>query len=85
VAGLQASSTYSKLERECGTTGCSDREHLDAINRGKSLQTVADIGLIIGIGGAVTSGALFYFGIAGSETAVSVVKGGGVFRYRGQF
>jgi hypothetical protein len=52
VAGVSAKSVHDDLEAECGAADCSDSEHQDDASRGKTLQTVANVGLVVGLAGA---------------------------------
>lgn len=74
VAGLGAQGVHDELEAECGKVPCLDAKHRDDADRGHSLQTVANVGLVVGIVGAAASGALFYFGYrdATSEPTVGL-------------
>ena len=55
VAGSMSKSTYSTLEKECGAGPCA-ASHADEISSGKTQQTLANVGLIVGAVG-VAAGA----------------------------
>jgi hypothetical protein len=61
VAGLQARSTYNRLQAEC-PLGCSDSAHRSAADNGRTQQTVANVGLALGIAGTLTAATLLYLG-----------------------
>jgi hypothetical protein len=86
VAGLSAKSAYHELEQDCGGARCSDSQHQSDVERGKTWQTIANVGLIAGGVGAVTGGALLYFGYRdANHTALALVPGGAVLTTRGKF
>jgi hypothetical protein len=86
VTGLMAKSTFDKLDSEC-KGGCSDAGHLGDIDHGKSLQTTANIGLVLGLVGLGTGVTLVVLGSGkGNEgTSVSLSNGGGSVWYAGHF
>jgi hypothetical protein len=87
VGGLEARSAYNELKHECGANPCSDNAHQQLVDRGKSWQTVANVGLVVGGVGAAASGTLLYFGYRGGNTSVAVapVDGGALLCGRGRF
>lgn len=87
LSGLEAKSTNDSLAREC-SRGCSDNEHLEAIDHGKTMQTLANVGLVVGVVGAAASGTLLFLGFSGGgETgaSASVTPFGAELGYRGRF
>jgi hypothetical protein len=87
VAGLSAKSVHDDLEADC-PNGCDDGAHRDDASRGKTLQTTANVGLIVGVLGAAGGATLLFLGRPASPEAsasVSVAPGGGVLSYRGRF
>ena len=87
AAGLEARSAYRSLEEDC-PGGCSDRDHLDDIERGRSLQTIANVGLAVGTAGILAGGALLYFGFSeddGRGVAIDFTPGGARAAYRARF
>jgi len=73
VAGLQARSTYSKLQTEC-PSGCSDAAHRSDASKGSTYQTVANVGLGLGIAGTLTGATLVYLGVTRGKTATPSVE-----------
>ncbi len=86
IAGLMAKNTFDKLDTEC-PSGCSDRAHLDDIDRGKSLQTTANVGLAVGVLGVGAGAALVILGASTDKEgpSVSFSKTGATFSYNGRF
>ncbi len=86
--GLSAKRTYDDLNRECGAAGCADSAHRNAIDRGKSLQTAANVGLVVGAVGVATGTTLFVVGLSkrpDSGVSAAVAPGGGTVVYHGTF
>jgi len=63
VAGLKARSDYNQLHADCPTR-CSDAAHRNQANEGKTLQTVANVGLGVGLAGTLAGTALLYWGFS---------------------
>jgi hypothetical protein len=61
VFGLLSNGTHSDLEAACGPRPCPPG-HEDEISRGKTQQTIANIGLVIGAIGAAAAVTLFVVG-----------------------
>ena len=57
VAGSMSKSTYSTLEKECGAGPCA-ASHADEISSGKTQQTLANVGLIVGAVGVAAGATL---------------------------
>jgi hypothetical protein len=53
IGGAQGNSKFATLEKECGTTRCTDPKYADVVDSGKTLDLVANIGLGIGVAGIV--------------------------------
>ena len=87
IAGLSAKGVHDDLEADCGSAPCTDAGHRDDASRGKTLQTVANIGLVAGLLGAAGGTAVLLFVEPTPETQASFAPapGGGVFAYRGKF
>ncbi|NUQ76270.1 MAG: tetratricopeptide repeat protein [Polyangiaceae bacterium] len=66
VAGLTAQSKFNTLQEECGGR-CSDPKYASVVDMGKTLDTVANIGLAVGIAGVAGGAALIVFGGPSSE------------------
>jgi len=87
VAGLLAKNAHDQLQADC-PNGCSDADHRGQINRGKTYQTVANLGLAVGVVGAVTGAALIYLGWPSNNAArasLEVAPGLVKISYRGSF
>lgn len=87
IAGLGAKSAFDELSADC-PGGCSDSTYTDRIDSGKSQQTLANVGLGIGIVGALASGTLLYLHFSKKkETGVSLVlsPSSTQFSYRARF
>jgi len=87
IAGLSAKGVHDDLEADCGSAPCTDAGHRDDASRGKTLQTVANIGLVAGLLGVAGGTAMLLFVEPTPETQASFAPapGGGVFAYRGKF
>jgi hypothetical protein len=87
VGGLEARSVYNDLNRECGGSPCTDTAHQRDVDSGKSWQTVANVGLVVGGIGVATSATLLYFGYRKGETSVALapIAGGAVLSAKGHF
>ena len=87
VLGLQARSTYNKLQSDC-PQGCADTGHHDDANTGKTYQAIANVGLALGIVGTLTGATLVYLGRANATTtapSIEVAHGMVKFSYTGGF
>lgn len=87
IFGLQAKGTYDELESDC-PEGCSDGAHRERIESGKSAQTIANVGLVLGAAGLAASGALLYLGFSDDESeraSLSLAPGSASLRYEGRF
>jgi hypothetical protein len=62
IAGSMAKSEFDRLEDECGGERCSDPKYADNVDSGKRLQTIANIGLIVGAVGLVAGGTMIFLG-----------------------
>lgn len=87
VGWFEAKSAHDGLVKECGAAPCGDSAHQREVDRGKSWQTVANVGLVVGAVGAAASVTLLYFGYRNTETnvALSPVPGGALLSGRGRF
>jgi hypothetical protein len=87
ITGLMAKSTFDDLEAAC-PKGCNDAAHMDQIDRGKKLQTTANIGLVFGLLGVAGGVTLFVLGQpTHSDASVSVTPSyaGSVVSYTRRF
>ncbi|WP_394849018.1 hypothetical protein LZC95_16395 [Pendulispora brunnea] len=85
IAGLSAKSTYDDLDSRCGGTRCRD-DVRDDISHGNTMQTVANIGLVVGAVGVATGITLFAIGQSkknSSSTALTVTTTGTGISIRG--
>jgi hypothetical protein len=87
-AGLAAKSKFSAVESECGSARCTDPKYGDVIDSGKALQTIANIGLGVGIAGIV--GGALMIAVGGPSKAplpaqVEVGPNGAGLRFAGTF
>jgi hypothetical protein len=73
VAGMQARSTYNKLQSEC-PSGCSDAAHRNDAGKGSTYQTVANVGLALGITGSLTGATLVYLGATKGKVATPSIE-----------
>lgn len=60
--GIQGNTKFATLEKECGSTRCTDPKYADVIDSGKTLDLVANIGLGVGIAGIVAGTVLVIVG-----------------------
>ncbi len=68
VSGSMSSSTYDKLKTECGgEKACTDHTHDDEISKGKTQQTIANVGLGIGVVGLAAGAGLIIGGVVGGK------------------
>lgn len=66
VAGLMANSTYNDLSDSCGGPCPPDRE--SDVSAGKTQQTLANVGLVVGAVGLAAGATLFVLSITGSDS-----------------
>lgn len=83
VLGLLANKTYGDLEDACGSTRCPPGHEGD-ISRGRTEQTIANVGLVVFGVAAVTSVTLFVIG-AKSRRATTARIGPGSLQLAGTF
>src|SRR5262249_40930532 len=87
VTGLMLKSKVQDLEAQC-PNGCTDAEHLGQVDRARTLQTTANVGLVVGLVGIGVGTTLFVLGQSkGGDNAVSVsaANGGATVSYAGHF
>ena len=85
VGGLEAKRAHDSLEQACGAAPCSDTAHQREVDRGKSWQTVANVGLVVGSIGVAASATLLYFGYRETRVSVAPVAGGALLRGEARF
>jgi hypothetical protein len=59
VEGLRARSKMDEVRAGCGSTRCNDPRFADTIDQGKTAQTLANVGLVITLVGAVAGASFF--------------------------
>ncbi|WP_394838473.1 tetratricopeptide repeat protein [Pendulispora rubella] len=72
IAGLSAKSTYDDLDSRCGGTRCRE-DVRDDISHGNTMQTVANIGLVVGAVGVATGITLFAIGQSKKNSSTSTL------------
>jgi hypothetical protein len=87
VTGLMAKGKYNSLKNACGDRPCTDPKYSGDIDSGKSLQTVANVGLVVGAVGLVTGGTLLLFSTRKDAPRASAtpLPGGGYVSYAASF
>lgn len=87
ISAATASSKYSELEEGCQNTRCTDPKYEDTIDSGKTFDTLANVGLVVGIVGLGAGAGMIIFGgpkpATEPSTALSVGPTG--FKLRGTF
>ena len=79
IAGSMAKSEFDTLESECGSARCTDPKYADNVDSGKRMQTIANVGLVVGALGLVAGGTMIVLGGPKSrETASVMFTPGGV-------
>jgi len=89
VAGSMSNSTYDKLKSSCGEGPCPQEFAAD-VDKGKTQQTVANVGLIIGAVGVAAGATLFVLSLrkksdAPTEPTTSLLIGPTSLGLRGSF
>ncbi|WP_394820907.1 hypothetical protein [Pendulispora albinea] len=88
VAGLQAKSTFDDLDMRCNGTRCREDVSSD-ISHGTTMQTIANVGLVVGVVGIAAGVTLFVVGeskrssSSSSRAALSVITTGNGIAVRG--
>jgi hypothetical protein len=89
TTGLMAKGKYDKVHDACGGERCTDPKYADDIDSGKSLQTIANVTLVVGAVAVVAGSALIVFGGPGESeqpgVSAVVLPGGGYLGYAGRF
>jgi len=62
ITGSMANSKFNQLEDECGSKRCNDPKYADTVDSGKRLDTIANVGLVVGSVGLLAGGAMILFG-----------------------
>jgi hypothetical protein len=87
-AGLAAKSKFASVETACGGVRCTDPKYGSVIDSGKTLQTVANVGLGLGVAGLVSGALMIALGgpsKAPVPASVEVGPTGLRLRYEGTF
>jgi hypothetical protein len=74
VAGSMSKSTYSTLEKDCGAGPCPTNR-ADDISAGKTQQTLANVGLVVGAVGVAAGATLFVLSLGKSKSAPAPTTG----------
>jgi hypothetical protein len=86
VAGSLSNSAYSDLKTQCGgPCPAGDASNRDEINRGKMEQTLANVGLVVGLVGAAAAVTLFVVSVPTRSDKVAAVVGPTWVGLRGDF
>jgi hypothetical protein len=87
IAGSLAKSEFDRLETDCDGERCTDAKYADNVDRGKRMQTVANVGLIVGAVGLLAGGTMIVFGGPKQKEGAGLVVSPGGFElgYRGRF
>jgi hypothetical protein len=73
VAGVLSNGTYGDLQSKCGSGPCSS-SFSDEISKGKTEQTIANVGLVLGVLGAAAGGTLFVLSMPKSQTSSASIS-----------
>lgn len=88
VAGSMSKSTYSTLEKDCGGGPCP-ASRADDISAGKTQQTLANVGLVVGAVGVAAGATLLVLSLGKSKSApaptTGLVVGPGYLGVNGRF
>jgi hypothetical protein len=89
VAGSMADGKYAELQRACGQDRCKDPKLASVVDTGKALDTVANVGLAVGVAGLVVGGAMILLGAprrdAGARVGFGVTPSGVRLGYSAEF
>jgi hypothetical protein len=75
IAGSMSNSTFDELEATCGNSPCPESEQ-ETIDAGKTEQTVANVGLIVGAVGLAAGTALIIVSLTGGKSSGELEVGG---------
>jgi hypothetical protein len=84
VAGIFANTTYSDLKTSCGAGPCPASMSSE-VSKGKTEQTLANIGLVVGILGAGVGATLYVLSMPKSKTQTALVLSPACTGLRGSF
>ncbi len=74
VAGSMSQSTYDSLEKDCGAGPCP-ASRADDISSGKTQQTLANVGLVVGAVGVAAGATLFVLSLDKGKSAPAATTG----------
>lgn len=87
VAGSMAKSEFDGLEEECNGERCTDPKYADNVDSGKRLQTIANIGLVVGAVGLIAGGTMILLGGPKKQEGAGLIlePGGFALGYKKRF
>jgi hypothetical protein len=85
VGGVASNNTYSSLQSQCHGACAPGEGNQNEINQGNTEQTVADIGLVVGLVGATAAVTLFVMSLPTKSDRVSLTVGPTWMGLRGEF
>ncbi len=60
--GIQGNAKFATLEKECGSSRCTDPKYADVVDSGKTMDLLANVGLGVGAVGLVAGAIMVIFG-----------------------
>jgi hypothetical protein len=86
VAGTMSNAAYSDLQAQChGPCPSGNAANQDEIARGRTEQTVADVGLVVGLVGAAAAVTLFVMSLPSKSDKVTALVGPAWIGVKGEF
>jgi hypothetical protein len=85
IAGIASNNTYSNLQAQCHGACAPGNGNQSEINQGSTEQTVADVGLVVGLVGAAAAVTLFVMSLPTHSDKVSLSVGPAWMGVRGEF
>lgn len=62
IAGSSARARFNRIEEECGGERCKEPRYAGEVDSGKTMTTVANVALVVGIAGILGGGAMIVLG-----------------------
>jgi hypothetical protein len=62
ITGSMAASKFNQLKSDCGGKRCTDQKYADTVDSGKRLETISNVGLIVGGLGVIAGGTMIIVG-----------------------